>query len=318
MSLAVALLGRPTLVLDEPTVGLDPVLRRDLWTLFHRLAADGTACWSGSHVMDEAARCDRLLLMRAGRVLADDTPAGLLAATGTADIEAAFLSEGRGRDERPAAHRGPLVRASRTLATAGRVLRQIRHDPRTIALLLIVPSLLIGLVAWIFSDTTVLRDGGPAMIALFPFIVMFLVTRITTLRDARSGTLERLLTMPLGNGDLILGYALAFGLLAVLQSSIAALFAVTVCGLDIDGSLWQLVAVAVADAILGTTLGLLASAFAQTEFQVVQFMPLLVFPQILLGGMFLPRDQLPDVLYAISNGMPLSYAVDALQCRDSR
>jgi len=93
VSLAVALLGSPDLlVLDEPTVGLDPVLRRDLWNLFHRLAAEGTSLLVSSHVMDEAARCDRLLLMRAGAVLADDTPAGLLAATGTADLEAAFLS----------------------------------------------------------------------------------------------------------------------------------------------------------------------------------------------------------------------------------
>ncbi|TFC05943.1 ABC transporter permease [Cryobacterium adonitolivorans] len=204
------------------------------------------------------------------------------------------------------------MNVSRTLATAGRVLTQIRHDPRTVVLLLIVPSLLIGLVAWIFSDTAVFETVGPAMIALFPFIVMFLVTSITTLRERRTGTLERLLSMPLGRGDLILGYTLAFGLLAVLQSSIAVLFAVTVCGLSIAGSIWLLVAVAVADAVLGTTLGLLASAFARTEFQVVQFMPLLVFPQILLGGIFLPRDQLPAVLQAIGDALPLSHAIDAL------
>jgi ABC-2 type transport system permease protein len=201
---------------------------------------------------------------------------------------------------------------SRTFATAGRVLRQIRHDPRTVALLLLVPSLLIGLVAWIFSDTTVFDTVGPAMIALFPFIVMFLVTSITTLRERRTGTLERLLSMPLGKGDLILGYTLAFGLLAVLQSSIAVLFAVTVCGLEIEGSVALLVVVAVADAILGTTLGLLASAFARTEFQVVQFMPVIVFPQILLGGIFLPRDQLPDGLQVVSDWLPLSHSIDAL------
>ncbi|SEN10260.1 ABC transporter permease [Cryobacterium luteum] len=201
----------------------------------------------------------------------------------------------------------------RTLATAGRVLSQVRHDPRTIALLLVVPSLLIGLLAWIFSDTPVFATIGPGMIALFPFIVMFLVTSITTLRERRTGTLERLLSMPLGKGDLILGYTLAFGLLAVAQSSVAVGFAVWVCGLEISGSIWLLLAVAVADAVLGTTLGLLASAFARTEFQVVQFMPALVFPQILLGGIFLPRDQLPDVLRAISDWLPLSHAIDALQ-----
>ena len=201
---------------------------------------------------------------------------------------------------------------SRTLATAGRVLTQIRHDPRTIVLLLVVPSLLIGLVAWIFSDTPVFESVGPAMIALFPFIVMFLVTSITTLRERRTGTLERLLSMPLGRGDFIVGYALAFGLLAVLQSTIAGLYAVLVCGLTISGPVWLLILVAVADAVLGTTLGLLASAFARTEFQVVQFMPVLVFPQILLGGIFLPRDQLPEVLQAIGDVLPLSHAIDAL------
>lgn len=204
------------------------------------------------------------------------------------------------------------MNATRTLATTARVLTQIRHDPRTIGLLVVVPSLLIGLVAWIFTDTPVFDTIGPAMLALFPFIVMFLVTSITTLRERRTGTLERLLSMPLGKGDFILGYTLAFALLAVAQSAVAVAMAVWVCGLEIEGSTWLLFAVAVADAILGTTLGLFASAFARTEFQVVQFMPLLVFPQILLGGIFLPRDQLPDVLEAISDWLPLSHAIDAL------
>jgi ABC-2 type transport system permease protein len=202
------------------------------------------------------------------------------------------------------------VNLTRTLAR--RVLQQVRHDPRTIALLLLLPSLLIGLVSWLFSDTAVFERVGPAMIALFPFTVMFLVTSITTLRERRTGTLERLLTMPLGKLEFILGYTLAFGLLAILQSVIAVAFAVWVCGLTIGGSLWLLFAVALADAILGTTVGLLASAFARTEFQVVQFMPALVFPQILLGGIFLPRDKLPDELHIISDWLPLSHAIDAL------
>ena len=205
------------------------------------------------------------------------------------------------------------MNARRTLATTGRILTQVGHDPRTIALLLVVPSLLVGLVAWIFADTPVFGTIGPAILALFPFIVMFLITSITTLRERRTGTLERLLSMPLGKGDLILGYTLAFGLLAVVQSAIAVGYAVWVCGLTITGSVWLLLAVAVADAVLGTALGLLASAFARTEFQVVQFMPALVFPQILLGGIFLPREQLPDVLRAISDWLPLSHAIDALQ-----
>ena len=200
----------------------------------------------------------------------------------------------------------------RTLATAARVLTQIRHDPRTIGLLLIVPSLLIGLMAWIFNETPVFDQVGPAVLALFPFTIMFVVTSITTLRERRTGTLERLLTLPISKLDIILGYGLAFGLLAVFQAGIAVGFSVWVCGLQINGSIWWLLVIAVADAGLGTALGLLASAFANTEFQVAQFMPAFVFPQMLLGGLILPRNQMPDVLHAISDWLPLSHAIDAL------
>ncbi|MEV4686048.1 ABC transporter permease [Microbacterium sp. LWH3-1.2] len=200
-----------------------------------------------------------------------------------------------------------------TLATAGRVLRQLSHDPRSIALMLVAPSLLVGLFAWLFSDQEGVFDqfGGP-ILALFPFIVMFLITSITTLRERRSGTLERLMTTPIAKADFILGYGFAFGLMATLQAVITVTFAVWVCGLEVDGPLWQLGLVAVVDAILGTALGLLASAFARTEFQAVQFMPLIVFPQIILGGLFMPREDMPEALYQISKILPLSYAIDTI------
>ncbi len=200
----------------------------------------------------------------------------------------------------------------RTLATAGRVLAQIAHDPRTVVLLLVVPSLLIGLMAWLLDDTPVFARVGPAMLALFPFIVMFLVTSIATLRERRSGTLERLLTLRTAPLDLVVGYLLAFGALAIVQALVAVGYAVVVCGLDVHGSLALLVVVALADAVLGTALGLFASAFARTEFQVVQFLPVFVFPQVLLGGVLLPRDDMPAVLRTISDWLPLSHAVDAL------
>jgi len=205
------------------------------------------------------------------------------------------------------------VSAVRTFATSGRVLRQLSHDHRSVALMLIAPSLLVGLFAWLFSDQEgVFQLYGAAILALFPFIVMFLITSITTLRERRSGTLERLMTTPLGKADFIAGYALAFGLMATLQAVITVSFAVGVCGLEVAGPLWQLGLVAVVDAILGTALGLLASAFARTEFQAVQFMPVVVFPQIILGGLFMPRDQMPDVLHVISDWLPLSHAIDAV------
>jgi len=179
--------------------------------------------------------------------------------------------------------------------------------------MLLMPSMLVGLFAWLFSgqEGAFDRFGGP-ILALFPFILMFLVTSVTTLRERRSGTLERLMTTPLGKADFVLGYAIAFGLMAVLQALVTVGFAVTVCGLTVDGPLWQLGLVAVLDGLLGTGLGLFASAFARTEFQAVQFMPVLVFPQILLGGLLMPRDDMPAALTAISDWLPLSYVIDAV------
>ena len=200
-----------------------------------------------------------------------------------------------------------------TFATAARVLRQLRHDPRTLALLLVVPSALVGLLAWVFDGTPVFDRVGAALLGVFPFVVMFLVTSVATLRERQSGTLERLLTTPLGKADLVGGYALAFGAVAVVQATIASGLALWVFGLDVAGPQWLLVVVAVVDAVLGTAVGLLVSAFAATEFQAVQFMPAVVLPQFLLCGLLVPRDQMPTVLSYVSDALPLSYAVDAMR-----
>jgi ABC-2 type transport system permease protein len=208
---------------------------------------------------------------------------------------------------------GAPITPRNTLAVASRVLTQLRRDHRTLAMLLVLPCLLISLLWWMFEGTSVFDLVGPALLAMFPFIVMFLVTSVTTLRERSSGTLERLLSMPMGKLDFLLGYALAFGLVAAVQSALAVGISVGLLGLDVVGPVWLLTLVAVADAVLGTALGLLVSAFAQTEFQAVQFMPLIVIPQILLCGLFIPREQLPPALEAVSNVLPLSYAVDAMQ-----
>ncbi len=200
-----------------------------------------------------------------------------------------------------------------TLATAGRVLRQVRHDPRTIGLLVVVPCVLMGLLAWIYADTPVFDALGAPLLGVFPFVVMFLVTSIATLRERRTGTLERLLTLPLGKGDLLAGYALAFGTLAAVQAAVATGFAVGVLGLDVAGNGWLLLLVAVVDSVLGTALGLFLSAFAATEFQAVQFLPAFVLPQFLVCGLLVPREALPAVLERISDVLPLSYAVDAMR-----
>jgi ABC-2 type transport system permease protein len=201
------------------------------------------------------------------------------------------------------------------VAVTTRVLMQIRRDRRTAAMLLVLPCVLMTLLWWMFRDMSgsLFDEFGPGLLALFPFIVMFLVTSVTTLRERSSGTLERLLAMPMGKLDFLGGYAVAFGLVAAVQAALAVALSVGVLGLNVVGPVWLLGLVAVVDAILGSALGLFVSAFAQTEFQAVQFMPLFVIPQILLCGLFVPRSDMPDVLHAISNVLPLSYATDAMQ-----
>lgn len=198
-----------------------------------------------------------------------------------------------------------------TLVTAARVLRQVTRDHRTLALLLVLPVVLMALLAWIYVDGGLFERVGPVLVTVFPFVVMFVVTSVATLRERTSGTLERLLTTPLGKADLVVGYALAFALLAVVQGVVATTVSVWLLGLETVGSAAWLVLVVVASGVLGTTLGLLASAFASTEFQAVQLMPATVLPQFLLCGLLVPRDQLPRTLELVSDVLPLSYVVDA-------
>jgi ABC-2 type transport system permease protein len=205
-------------------------------------------------------------------------------------------------------------------ATTGRVLRQLRHDHRTVAMLVLVPSLLLGLLYLLWKDLPTLPGQpstfdrvGLTMLGIFPFVVMFLVTSIAMLRERTSGTLERLLTTPLSRLDLLAGYGTAFGLAAALQAVITVTVAATVYDLEVAGSLALVVLIAVVDAVLGVALGLLASAFARSEFQAVQFMPVIVLPQFFLCGLLVPREQMAGWLQAVSDVLPLTYAVEALQ-----
>lgn len=201
----------------------------------------------------------------------------------------------------------------RTLATTLRVGQQISHDHRTVGLILLVPSLLMILMYYLFENNhAVFSSIGGTMLAVFPFVIMFLITSIATLRERTSGTLERLLTMPIGKLDLIFGYAIVFGLLAVLQVSIALAVSVWWLDLNVAGSVWYLLLVASLDSILGVALGLCVSALARSEFQAVQFMPALVLPQFLLCGLIVPRDQMAGWLKTISDFLPLTYAVEAI------
>lgn len=207
-----------------------------------------------------------------------------------------------------------------TAATAGRVLRQLRHDHRTVGMLVLLPSLLLGLLHLLWAELPsvpevpgVFDRVGLTMLGVFPFVVMFLVTSIAMLRERTSGTLERLLTTPLSRLDLLLGYGAAFGLAAAVQALVTVTVATTLYDLALAGPLWAVVLIAVADAVLGVALGLLASAFARSEFQAVQFMPVVVLPQLFLCGLLVPREQMAGWLQAVSDVLPLTYAVEALQ-----
>ncbi|MBP2707289.1 ABC transporter permease [Microbispora sp. RL4-1S] len=200
-----------------------------------------------------------------------------------------------------------------TLATARRILTQLRHDHRTVALMTLVPTLVMILLYYVMDDERSFAQWAPVLLCVFPFLVMFLVTSIATLRERTSGTLERLMAMPLGKLDLLVGYGLAFGLMACAQVALALTVSLTWLGLDLPGSLWPLVLVAVLNALLGTSLGLLCSAFARTEFQAVQLMPVVMIPQILLGGILVPRAQMAALLEWISDVLPMSYAIEAMK-----
>jgi ABC-2 type transport system permease protein len=206
------------------------------------------------------------------------------------------------------------------LATTARILRQLASDHRSVAMILVVPALVITLMYFMFQNVPH-PPGSPSpfnnacliMLGVFPLVVMFLITSITMQRERSSGTLERILTTPLRRLDLLAAYGTAFSIAAAAQATLACVIAFWVLDFDTAGSPLLVFVIAVINAVLGVGLGLLCSAFARTEFQAVQFMPVVIVPQLLLCGIIVPRAALPDWLQWISNALPASYALEALQ-----
>jgi ABC-2 type transport system permease protein len=205
-----------------------------------------------------------------------------------------------------------------TLATTARVFSQLRRDPRTLVLLLLVPPVLMTLLKGVLNgQSEVYNRIAAPMLGMFPFIIMFLVTSITMLRERTTGTLERLMTTPLAKLDLLVGYGLAFGAVGAVQASVAALIAYGVLDVHTQSAAWMVIVLAAGNAVLGMSLGLFVSAFASSEFQAVQFMPAFVLPQILLCGLLVPRDDMATALQWLSDLLPLTYAYDALARMES-
>lgn len=203
---------------------------------------------------------------------------------------------------------------SKTFATSRRVLRQLGHDRRTVALLFIVPPVLITILKYVFQgEPAVFEHIAPMLLGIFPMVMMFLITSIVTLRERTTGTLDRLMTMPISKQDFIFGYAIAFSFLGLIQAAIAAGVMLGVLQVTVLGGVAATIIAAVFAAFLGTTLGLFLSAFATSEFQAIQFMPAFIFPQLLVCGLFVARDQMAVPLQWFANIMPLTYSVDAMK-----
>jgi len=203
---------------------------------------------------------------------------------------------------------------AKTFATTGRVLKQLHHDPRTIGLIMVVPLVLITLLKYVFQgDTLLFNATAPVILGIFPLLIMFLVTSIATLRERTSGTLDRLMTEPVSKLDFIFGYAIAFSLVGFIQACLASVVTLGLLGVTILGGTIPLIITAVFASFLGTTLGLLVSAFARNEFQAVQLVMPMIMPQVLLCGLFIPREQMARALQLAADVLPLTYSVDAMK-----
>ena len=202
----------------------------------------------------------------------------------------------------------------KSLSTASRVLQQLSHDPRTLAMVLIVPGGLMIILKYVFEgDTTLFNNIAPMILGIFPLTMMFIITSIATLRERTIGTLDRLMTFPISKLDFIFGYAIAFAVLSLLQATVASAVVLGILKVTVLGGTIPVLISAVIAALLGTSLGLFMSAFATSEFQAVQFMPAFILPQLLTCGLFIARDHMAKLLQWFADIMPLTYSVDAMK-----
>ena len=202
----------------------------------------------------------------------------------------------------------------RTLAVVQRVLRQLRRDHRTLAMVFVIPPALLTLMNAILTNSPGTFDRiGPLMLGFFPFMMLFVITSISVLRERTQGTLDRLMASPIGRGDLLVGYAVAFTLVALAQAVVTMTVGIGLLDMPSEGGLALTFLIVIGQSLLGIALGLFLSAFARTEFQAVQFLPAFVAPQFLLAGLIVPVDRLPSGLEFVARLLPLTYAFEALQ-----
>ncbi|MEK7354106.1 MAG: ABC transporter permease [Chloroflexota bacterium] len=202
---------------------------------------------------------------------------------------------------------------SQALNIAGRVFKQITRDHRTMALILMVPLVVMTLIGLSFPKNTVLDGIAPGLLATLALFFSFLLTGISFLRERSQGTMERLMASPVSRPDIVIGYLLGFFIFALTQTLIIVLFTVYVLGVNYHGDLWQIFVFQIVIITGAVNLGIFISTFARNEFQMVQFIPLIIVPQIFLSGVLWPVEQMPKYLQWVSAILPLRYAVDGLK-----
>jgi ABC-2 type transport system permease protein len=202
---------------------------------------------------------------------------------------------------------------SQAFTIAGRVMRQLVRDRRTMALILIVPLVVMTLIGLSFPQSSVLDYIAPALLATLALFFGFLLTGISFLRERSQGTMERLMASPVSRLDIVIGYLFGFFIFALVQTLIVLLFSIYVLDVRYYGDLWQIFVFQIVVIAGAVNLGIFISTFARNEFQMVQFIPLIIFPQVFLCGVLWPVEQMPDYLQWLSAILPLTYAVDGLR-----
>jgi ABC-2 type transport system permease protein len=202
--------------------------------------------------------------------------------------------------------------SSQVFTIANRVINQIIRDRRTLALIIVVPLVVMSIVGFSFPDTRMLNQIAPAMLATLAIFFGFLLTGISFLRERSQGTLERLTVSPVTRLDIVVGYLCGFFVFSLLQTLIIFFFTVYVFNVKYTGELWEILIFQVVVIIGAVNLGIFISTFAKNEFQMVQFIPLIILPQVFLGGLLWPISQMPDYLQWLAHIMPLYYAADGL------
>jgi ABC-2 type transport system permease protein len=200
-----------------------------------------------------------------------------------------------------------------TFTIAQRTINQLARDRRTVAMILIVPLVIASLIGVSMPNKMVLNSTLPAILAMLILFFGFLLSGISFLRERSQGTRERLMASPVSRGDILVGYLLGFLLFAMLQTLILFFYSVYVLKVDSNGDLWQIIIFQILIGIMAVCLGIFISAFAKNEFQMIQFIPLIIIPQVFVCGLLFPVTQMPDYLQWLAKFLPLTYAVDGIR-----